>query len=183
MQLQSEVSWGWIHRKVQRGSKSKMVHSCCWLGSSTELLTGLPICSLFICLKLLTAVAFKASPRTGPASLSLCSVDHSSHRPDQVQGGWRYRLHGGGGLYACSNREETDGHDRLPVQIWVQWHFQSMGKWPWPLFLALFKLLSNPPSSLHLSPPLPLRGWWPHLPSFCYSIIVAYSLRLFQKTR
>ena len=76
------------------------------------MLTGLLICSLFGRLKILTAVAPKASPTTGPSSLG--SVDHSSRRPNQTQVG--------GGIdsikecYVCSGREGTDGKDRPPIQ-------------------------------------------------------------------
>ena len=78
------------------------------------MLTGLFICSLFGRLKILTAVALKASPTIGPASSSLGSVDHSSHRPNQTQVGGD--IDSIEECYVCSGREGTDGKDRPPIQ-------------------------------------------------------------------
>ena len=100
--------------------------------------TGLLIFSLFVCLKILTAEALKASPTTGPASSSLGSVDHGSHRPDQTQVGGD--IDSTEECYVCSGREGTDSKVRPPIQRLVQRHY---GKWLCPLFIALFKLLSR----------------------------------------
>lgn len=118
----------------------------------------------------------KTSPKTGPESLSLCSVDQNSHKPDQIQGG--------GGTDCQRSAMHVQGRGKL--HRWAQWHPWSMRKCIFPGSLHHLNPSQIPPLlsilSTTISVHLP-REWWPHLPSFCSWIIVACSPRAFQKTR